>query len=368
MSVPQLDLRAQHAPLLPAMTEALARIVTTGQAIGGPMLEGFERGLAGYCEAHHAIGVSSGTDALLVALMALGVGPGDEVITSPFTFFATAGCIARVGARPVFVDIQPETFNIDPSKIEAAATPKTKAIIPVHLFGQTADMAPILAQARRRKLAVIEDAAQAIGARENGERAGAIGDVGCLSFYPSKNLSALGDAGACVTNRPDLAELIRMLRVHGEETRYHHTHVGGNFRLDAIQAAILGIKLPHLDAWTDARHELAARYTERLSGLPLDLPAEKPGKHHVFNQYTLRVRDGKREALKRHLAAHGIGHGVYYPVPLHLQACFASLGGKEGDFPEAERAAREVLSLPLFPELTPEQQDEAVNAVREFYA
>jgi dTDP-4-amino-4,6-dideoxygalactose transaminase len=367
MSVPLLDLSKQHAELMPEIRAVFERVVSTGQFIFGPYLESFEKDLAKYCGAADAVGVTSGTDALLVAMMALGIGPGDEVITSPFTFFATAGSIARLGAIPVFVDIQEDTFNLDPRKIEAAITDDTKAIMPVHLFGQTADMATILAIASEHGLKVVEDCAQAIGAKEAGRMAGAIGDVGCLSFYPTKNLAALGDAGACVTTDPALAKRIRMLRNHGMEPKYYHPAIGGNFRLDALKAGALGVKLPHLPRWTEARRRNAQRYRERLADLPVILPVEQRGKEHVFNQFTIRVPNGRREELRTHLHSRKIGHDVYYPVPLHLQECFAYLGHIKGDFPEAERATAEVLSLPVYPDLSDEQLNEVVTALREFF-
>lgn len=368
MAVPLLDLSRQHAALLPEFRAVFERTMASGQFILGPEVQAFESKLAACCQTKHALAISSGTDALLLALMALGIKPGDEVVTSPFTFFATAGSIARVGAVPVFVDIDPATFNIDPARIAAAITPRTRAIMPVHLFGQAAAMEPIMAFARERKLAVIEDAAQAIGSMRGGRPAGSIGDVGCLSFYPSKNLAALGDAGACTTNDTGLFERLRMMRVHGEETRYHHAFVGGNFRLDALQASWLAVKLPHLEGWASGRRANAERYRLELSGLPLGLPAEAAGAHHVFNQFTVRVTGGKRDALKKHLESRAIGAAIYYPVCLHMQECFAYLGKRAGDFPAAERAANEVLSLPIFPEMTPAQQGEVIAAVREFFA
>ncbi|MCX5660128.1 MAG: DegT/DnrJ/EryC1/StrS family aminotransferase [Planctomycetota bacterium] len=368
MTVPLLDLSQQHQSLLPELREAFEAMIVSGRFILGPHVEGFERKLADYCHARHAIGMSSGTDAILAALMALNIGPGDEVVTTPFTFFATAGCIARTGARPVFIDIEPTTFNLDPTLLAGALNARTKAIIPIHLFGQTADMGTIMRIARRAGVPVIEDAAQAIGARDGNDVAGAIGDMGCLSFYPSKNLSALGDAGACVTNNPEYNERLRIMRTHGEVSRYHHSYIGGNFRIDAIQASILSIKLPHLEKWTLARRANAKRYHELLEqDLPLVLPVEMPGRYHVYNQYTVRVPGGRRDELRRHLAAHGIGHEVYYPVPLHLQKCFEHLGHQVGDFPQSERAAQEVLSLPIFPELQRSQQDEVIRVIREFY-
>ncbi|MCC7192738.1 MAG: DegT/DnrJ/EryC1/StrS family aminotransferase [Phycisphaeraceae bacterium] len=368
MAVPLLDLSGQHAALLPEFRAVFERAVTSGQFILGPEVQAFEARLAAYCRTRHALAISSGTDALLLALMALDIKAGDEVITSPFTFFATAGCIARVGAVPVFVDIDPATFNIDPTKIAPAITPRTRAIMPVHLFGQVAEMEPIMKIARDRKLAVIEDAAQAIGSMRDGKIAGSIGEVGCLSFYPSKNLAALGDAGACTTNDTRLYERLRALRVHGEETRYHHSFIGGNFRLDALQASWLAVKLPHLDGWAAARRANAQRYQQSLAGLPLGLPTEAAGAHHVFNQFTIRVPGGRRDALKKHLDSRAIGAAIYYPLCLHMQKCFEYLGGRAGDFPIAEQAAAEVLSLPIFPEMTAAQQDEVIAAVREFFA
>ena len=368
MPVPLLNLGKQNAPLLPQMQQLFEHAVTSSGFVLGPQVEAFERDLAVFCGSRHAVGVSSGTDALLMALMALGIGPGDEVITSPFTFIATASCIIRIGATPVFVDIDPATFNIAPSKIEAAITAHTKAVIPVHLYGQMADMAPIMRTAKAHNLKVIEDAAQAIGAGDGPGRAGSIGDVGCLSFYPTKNLSALGDAGACTVNDPALASRLISLRVHGQEGRYRHTSIGGNFRIDALQAAVLGLKLQHLSGWTEARRALALRYAMLLGDTPLVLPTEGASKYHVYNQYTVRVPNDHREALREHLRKREIGHEVYYPTPLHLQPCFGELDIKAGDLPIAEQAANEVLSLPIDPCLTQPQQDEVAAAVCEFFA
>ena len=367
MSVPLLDLSYQNSPLLAELREAFDEAVNTSRFVLGSVVEGFERQLAGYCNASHAVGLSSGTDALLAALMALEIGPGDEVITTPFTFFATVGCIARLGATPVFVDIDPVSFNIDASSIESAITGKTKAIIPVHLFGQAADMAPILRVARDRDVKVIEDAAQAIGARDGDRLVGSIGDVGCLSFYPTKNLSAFGDAGACVTQDAEFAERIVSLRNHGQDAKYHHAWVGGNFRIDALQAAILAVKLRHLDGWTATRREAAGRYHQLLKDLPAVLPEAPSDKFHVYNQYTVRVPDDRRNALSDHLRAKGIGHEIYYPSSLHTQPCFVYLGAKEGDFPVAEQATREVISLPIYPGLTESQQEEVAAAICSFY-
>ncbi len=351
--IPLLDLAAQNHPLLPAFREAFDRVATRGQFILGPEVEAFEQAIAAYLGVKHAVGVSSGTDAVLVALMALGIGPGDEVITTPFSFFATAGCVARVGAVPVFVDVDPDTFNLDVSRVAQAITVRTRAIMPVHLFGQPCAMARLQAVACEHGLPIIEDAAQAIGARTAIGPVGGLGALGAFSFFPSKNLGAFGDAGLVTSNDEALAARVRLLRSHGAEPKYYNSAIGGNFRLDALQAAILAVKLPHLEVWAKGRAENAARYTEAFSaaGLraeQLTLPrAVEPG--HVWNQYT--IRSSRRDALRAHLTSAGIGHEIYYPVPLHRQTCFRTLGIDEGRFPEAERCAREALSLPLFPEL-----------------
>ncbi|NJL31283.1 MAG: DegT/DnrJ/EryC1/StrS family aminotransferase [Phycisphaerales bacterium] len=368
MAVPLLDLSAQHTPLLPEFRSALDGVLTSGKfVVPSPEIDRLEKSLGELCQTLPGVVMSSGTDALLAALMALSIGPGDEVITTPFTFFATAGCIARVGAKPVFVDIDPLTYNIDPLKIEAALTTRTKAIMPVHLFGLLADMPAINALAQKRGLKVIEDAAQAIGAGLGGKPACAWGDIGCLSFYPTKNLGALGDGGACVTHDPALDKLLRQFRLHGQSGEYQHDHIGGNFRLDAMQAALLNVKYAHLDEWTQARRERACRYHELLTGLPIGLPGTPEGYHHVYNQYTVRVPDGQRDELRKHLLARGIGCRVYYPLALHLQPCFAYLGYEQGSFPESERAMREVLSLPMYPELKADQQLEVASAVKSFF-
>ncbi len=368
MTVPLIDLSQQHQLLLPEMLQAFEQLVKSGRFILGPAVEHFEQSLAGYCKVRQTVGMSSGTDAILAALMAIDLKPGDEVITTPFTFFATAGCIARLGGVPVFVDIEPVSFNIAADQIEAALTPRTKAIMPVHLYGQMADMKAINALARKRGLKVIEDACQAIGAEDQGVESGASGDIGCFSFYPTKNLSALGDAGACSSNSPALLDRLRAIRQHGMTQRYHHPMIGGNFRLDALQAAILDIKLRHLNAWTDARRDNAARYNRELTGLPIQLPQELPGKKHVYNQFTIRVPAERREELRHHLSAKGIGHEVYYPTPLHLQPCFEYLGKKAGSFVESELAASEALSLPVFPEMTEAQQSQVIQVIRDFFA
>ena len=367
MSVPLIDSPQQHRPLLPQLREAFERLVASGGFILGPEVERFEAALAPVTGSQFALGLSSGTDALLIAMMALDIGPGDEVIVPPFTFFATAGCVARLGAKPVFVDVLPDSFNIDPARIEAAITPRTKAIIPVHLFGLPAEMTPILDIARRHQIHIIEDAAQAIGATDHGKAVGSFGEIACLSFYPTKNLSAMGDAGAVTTSDPALAKRLKSLRLHGSTVTYHHDEVGGNFRIDAFQASVLNIKLPHLPAYNTARRKNAHHYNAVLAGLPLVLPTEGKGKHHVYHQYTIRVPGGKRDALHTHLAERKIAHGIYYPIPLHLQKCFTSLGHKPGDFPVSELLASEVISLPIFPELTNAQLDEVTDAIKAFF-
>ena len=366
--VPLLDLRAQYESMRDDIDEAIRRVVESQHFILGPEVEALEREIADYCGTTHAVGVSSGTDALLVALMALGVGPGDEVITTPFTFFATAGTVARLGARTVFVDIEPDTFNIDAARIEAALSPRTKAIIPVHLFGRVADMDTVMRLAGSAGVAIIEDAAQAIGAYDAaGRRAGAIGDIGAFSFFPSKNLGAFGDAGMVTTSDESLARLMRQLRVHGMEPKYFHSMVGGNFRLDALQAAVLRVKLRRLDTWHDGRRRNAARYRELFAQAGIEqvtLPQDVPG--HIYNQFVIRVP--QRDALRDHLSARAIGTEIYYPLPLHMQACFAGLGYQEGDFPHAERAAREVLALPIYPELEDAALQRVVASIADFYA
>ncbi len=358
MKVPLLNLTGQYASIKPEIDRALARIVDSQRFVLGPEVRACEDAVAGHVGSAHGIGVSSGTDALLVALMAEDIGPGDEVVTTPLSFFATAGAISRVGAAPVFADIDPVTFNIDPALIEDRITGRTRAIIPVHLFGQMAEMAPIMEIARHHGLVVIEDAAQAIGARHDGRRAGSVGHYGCFSFFPTKNLGGYGDGGIVVTDDPARAEKLRALRVHGETARYYHRFVGGNFRLDALQAAVIRAKLPHLDRWTDARIANASLYHRLLDGLAtlhrdsLVLP-RVVSERHVFNQFVVRVAE--RDLVRERLEAAGVGTAVYYPLPLHLQECFAGLGYRRGDLPVSERAANEVLALPIFPELTTEQ-------------
>jgi dTDP-4-amino-4,6-dideoxygalactose transaminase len=378
MGVPLLDLKAHHEPLQKEIMDALEQVFRSQAFILGPEVTKLEERVASYSQTRYGIGVSSGTDALLLALMAIGVGHGDEVITTPYSFFATAGAVARLGAKPVLVDIDPKTYNIDPAKIRGAITSKTKAVIPVHLYGQCADMAPILDIAQRHNLKVIEDAAQAIGAEyRDGRRAGSMGTVGCLSFFPSKNLGCLGDGGMVVTNDPDLAERMRVLRVHGGKPKYYHKVIGGNFRIDTIQAAVLNVKLNYLDDWTRRRQENARRYETlfQQSGLvqkgkvrlPVPVYRDSGSKHyHIYNQFVLRV--DKRDDLMAFLKQNGIGTEIYYPVPFHLQECFRHLGHKEGDFPESERAANETLAIPIYPELTGTQQEEVVTATDKFYA
>ena len=364
-SVPLLDLQAQYGPLRDGILEAITRVCDSQRFILGPEVESLERELARYIGVADAVTMSSGTDAILATLMALGIGPGDEVVTPTFSFFATAGCVSRLGATPVFVDIDPITYNADPDAIRRAITPRTRAIMPVHLYGLVADMDAIAAFAAERGIPVIEDACQAIGARRGDRQAGAIGTAGCFSFFPSKNLGAFGDAGLVTTNDRALARELRLLRNHGAEPKYFHKRIGGNFRLDAIQAAVLRVKLPHLTAWSDARRANARRYDELFRNAGLDgrlgLPAEPAGSHHIFNQYVIRVAD--RDRVRERLTAQGIGTEIYYPVPFHLQECFAPLGYKAGDFPAAEEAAATVLAIPIYGELTLEQQRAVVSAV-----
>jgi dTDP-4-amino-4,6-dideoxygalactose transaminase len=357
-SVPLLDLQAQYLPIRDAVLDAITRVCDSQRFIMGPEVEGLERELAAMLGAREAVGVSSGTDALLAAMMAIGIGPGDEVITTTFSFFATGGCIARLGARPVFVDIDPVTYNIDPSALAAAVTPRTKAVLPVHLYGCSAEMAPIVDAAGRAGLAVIEDAAQAIGSLYHDRAVGSLGTFGCFSFFPSKNLGAFGDGGFVTTNDSALAHRLRLVRNHGAEPKYFHKFIGANFRLDALQAAVLRVKLPHLRAWTEARRRNADRYREFLAPLAaagkVVLPVEPDGCYHIYNQFVVRV--GERDRVKAALDAARIGNEIYYPVPFHLQACFAYLGYRKGDFPRAEEAADHTLALPIYGELTEAQQ------------
>ncbi len=363
MAVPLLDLVAQYDALRDEIRAAVDEVLETQRCIGGPKVEACEKAVAEYSGAAHGIGASSGTDAILNTLMSLRIGPGDEVVTTPFTFFATVGCIARTGATPVFVDIDPKTYNLDPAGIEAAVTERTRALMPVHLFGQMADMDPIMEIAGKHGLAVVEDAAQAIGAEYKGRRAGSVGTAGCFSFFPSKNLGAAGDGGMIVTSDDDLAKMCRMIRNHGGADKYRNLFVGGNFRLDPIQAAVVLVKLSHLEDWHRARQANAAYYDERFAHCDaVRTPYVEPHNRMIYNQYVLRV-PGKRDAVLEALAAAKVGHAVYYPTPVHLQECFKDLGHGRGDFPEAERAADEVLAIPVYPELSDAQKEEVVATV-----
>jgi dTDP-4-amino-4,6-dideoxygalactose transaminase len=385
-NVPLLDLKAQFAQIRAEVMPLIEQVCTTQQFILGENVRGFEEEIARYCGAPFAVGVSSGTDALLLAIMALGIGAGHEVITSPFTFFATAGTIARAGARPIFCDIDPVTFNMSPSAVQTfierdcvttgdglvnrATRGRVKAIIPVHLYGQSADMDGLMEIARRHGLKVIEDAAQAVGTEyKHGVRVGTIGDIGCFSFFPSKNLGAFGDAGLCTTKDPELAERMRVLRVHGGKPKYFHALIGGNFRIDELQAAVLRIKLKYLDSWTSGRQRNAAYYDRAFSAARLGsrviTPRATPGQRHIFNQYVIRVHE--RDALRKFLGEHGIGTEIYYPVPLDRQECFSYLGYAPGTFPESERAAAETLAIPIYPEMTDDQLGTVVARVAEYF-
>ena len=365
--VPMLDVNRQNEPLRDELLAAVAGVCDSGAFLHGPANRDLEAALADYCGAGHAVGCASGSDALLLALMALDIGPGDEVIVPSFTFFATASAVWRVGARPVFADICPDTFNIDPADVAARITPRTKAIIPVHLFGQCAEMWAINQLAAEHKLHVIEDAAQAIGATDGQRRVGALGTIGAFSFYPTKNLGGCGDGGLMTTNDAKLAERLRILRDHGAHPRYYHHEVGINSRLDAIQAAMLLVKLPHLDDWAAARERHAERYNEAFARTPgITTPQVAGGVTTVWNQYTIRVPSGRRDALRDHLTERKIGCAIYYPVPLHLQKCFASLGGQPADLPHTEQAANEVVSLPVYPELKRSEQDRVIEEVSRF--
>ncbi len=385
MNVPLLDLKAQYLAVKADVDAAVAEVMESQHFILGPKVEQCEKAIAQYCRCSYAVGVSSGSDALLACLMAEGIGPGDEVITTPYTFFATSGAIVRVGATPVFVDIDPVTYNLNSSEIPSKVSERTRAIVPVHLYGQMADMDAVMKVAEKNGLIVIEDAAQAIGAEHNGWRAGTVGHYGCFSFFPSKNLGAAGDAGMIVTNDPQRAEKLMCLRVHGSKPKYHHKFIGGNFRLDAIQAAIVLAKLRYLDDWTAARQRNAKRYEQLFLELGLEIadtsaPASgrfvKGSPHnflpkvvtdrHIFNQYVIRV--SPRDRLKAALQQNGVGTGVYYPMPLHLQECFAYLGYEVGAFPESESAAKETLALPVHPHLTEQQAHYVVQCIRDFFA
>ena len=369
LRVPLLDLQAQHATIREEVLAEVTRVIDAQSFILGPEVERLEQACRSYCGTAHAIGCASGSDALRLALMALGVGPGDEVATVPYSFFATVSSIALVGARAVLVDIDPVTFNMDPQRLEDTLKrhPKVKAVIPVHLFGAAADMDPILAAATSRGIPVVEDAAQAIGAEHNGRRCGSLGRIGCFSFYPSKNLGGYGDGGLLTTDDPALDQRLRALRVHGGLTKYVHEWVGLNSRLDALQATVLAVKLRHLDAWTAARRANAERYGQLLSGVPVTLPAAAPcSTRHIYNQYV--IRSERRDELQAFLRERGIGSDIYYPIPLHLQRCFADLGYQAGDFPESEKAALESLALPVYPELPAESLEWVCRSVADFHA
>ncbi|MCP4049325.1 MAG: DegT/DnrJ/EryC1/StrS family aminotransferase [bacterium] len=364
-SVPLLDLNAQYKPIEDEIIQALKEVVVSKKFIMGPEIEALEKNIADYCQCKYAVGVSSGTDALIISLMAMGIGYGDEVITTPFTFFATAGSIVRVGATPVFVDIDPDTFNINPDLIEEKITKKTKAIIPVHLFGQMADMDRVNDIAERHNLFVIEDAAQAIGSNYlsrdgNTRSAGSVGDTGCFSFFPSKNLGCCGDGGIVTTNSSDIAEKLKLLRNHGAKQRYYHDFSGGNFRLDSMQAAVLLVKLRFLEGHHKGRQTNADYYNEKL-GSSVVIPYVKDGFRMIYNQYTIRLKN--RDKLQKQLIDNNVGNAVYYPVPLHLQKCFEEHGYKKGSFPEAEKVSEEVISIPVYAELTRDQQDYVIDSI-----
>ena len=377
MNVPLLDLSYQHQPIREDIASAISRVVDSNAFILGKEVSKLEKQIADYCGVDFAIGVSSGTDALLISLMAIGIGPGDEVITTPYTFFATVGCIARLGAKPVFVDIDPATYNIDPGKIEEKITSKTKAILPVHLYGQCADSAAISSTAKKHNLYVVEDAAQAIGTQyRDGRKAGNLGDLGCFSFFPTKNLGCFGDGGMVVTNHPEMNERVRILRVHGSKPKYYHKLIGGNFRLDSLQAAVLNVKFPCLEDWNRQRRENALSYealfkencstqTQKIQLPQAVYSGSGVPNHHTYNQFVIRVSE--RDALREYLREKDIGTEVYYPLPLHFQQCFRYLGHKEGDFPESEIAAKSTLALPIFPGLKPEQQEYVVKQIKTFF-
>jgi dTDP-4-amino-4,6-dideoxygalactose transaminase len=371
IKVPLLDLQAQYETIRDEVRTAVDRVFDSQQFVLGAEVGSLEEEIARYSQTKFAIGCASGSDAVLLALMSCGVGAGDEVITTPFSFFATAGAIARLGARPVFADIDERTFNLNPALVEAALTERTKAIMPVHLYGQCAEMNPLIELSQSRGIPIIEDAAQAIGAEDRGRRAGSMGTIGCFSFYPSKNLGGAGDGGMLVTNDLDHGRRLHMLRVHGEETKYHHRLVGINSRLDSLQAAVLRVKLPHLDAWSTERQRKAQQYELMFvdAGLSeqIEAPFVRSNTRHIFHQFVVRVRGGRRDALREHLRECGVGTDVYYPVPLHLQECFAYLGYQEGDLPVGELAAKETLALPVYPELTDEQQDYVVSSIAKFF-
>ncbi|MHC4119209.1 MAG: DegT/DnrJ/EryC1/StrS family aminotransferase [Planctomycetota bacterium] len=364
MQVPLLDLKAQYAAIRTDVLAAVSEVLESQQCIGGPKVTELEGKIAAASDCKFAIGASSGTDAILNSLMSLDIGIGDEVITTPFTFFATVGCIVRTGAKPVFVDIDPKTYNIDPALVEQAVTEKTKAIVPVHLFGQMADMDPIMEIADRHDLAVIEDAAQSITSTYKGRKAGSTGTVGCFSFFPSKNLGGAGDGGMIVTSNEQLHERVKIMRNHGSSPKYYHRFVGGNFRLDPIQAAVLLVKLVNLDNWSEARRRNAAFYNEKFADTIVETPYIHPDCVSIYNQYVIRVP--KRDELAARLRENGIGCETYYPHPMHLQECFKDQGYEAGDYPQAERASREVLAIPIYPELTDEMKDCVVETILSF--
>ena len=364
MNVPLLDLKAQYETIRPDLDAAVRGVLETARFIGGPEVSGLEQEVARYSQCAHAVGCASGTDALLLALWALGIGPGDEVVTSAYSFFASAGVITNNGATPVFVDIDPRTYNLDPLKLEAAFTPRTKAVVAVSLYGQCCDVPAIKAVCDRHQAFLVEDAAQSIGSEWEGRRSGSMSDFGCFSFFPSKNLGGAGDGGMVVTQSQELADRVKLLREHGSKPKYYHAIVGTNSRLDALQAAILRVKLRHLDRWSEGRARNAALYNGLFEGSRVVRPHHDPRTRHIYNQYVIRVP--KRDELRTFLSERTIGNEVYYPVPLHLQKCFASLGYKEGDMPNAEAAARETVALPIYPELTEEQIRYVAATVREF--
>ncbi len=364
MKVPLLDLKAQYVTIEDEITRAINEVCKSSQFVLGPFVKKFEEEIAKYCEAKWAIGVASGTDALTLSLEAIGIKPGDEVITTPYTFFATAGTISRLKAIPVFVDIEPKTYNINPELIEEKITKKTKAIIPVHLYGQCADMDKIMGIANKYNLRVIEDAAQALGAKYKGKCAGTIGDLGCFSFFPSKNLGGFGDGGMVITDNEELAQEISILRVHGSKPKYYHSIVGYNSRLDALQAAVLSVKLKYLETWIKKRQVHAALYNQVFKDTGIITPFVEEHNFHVYNQYIIRVKN--RDEMKEYLEQKGIGTEIYYPLPLHLQECYKYLGYHESDFPESEGAAKETLSIPVYPELTEDQQREVAQHIKDF--
>jgi len=377
-NVPLLDLKAQYATIKGEIQEALDRVIESQHFINGPEVEALENEVAAYSQCAYGIGVSSGTDALLVALMALCLEDGDEVITTPYTFVATMTAPIRLGAKPVLVDIDPQTFDLDPNRVEDAVTSRTRALLPVHLFGQMAEMDPLLRISQKHGFPIIEDAAQAIGSEYHTRRAGSLGSLGCFSFFPSKNLGGFGDGGMLTANDPDLAQQVKLLRNHGQSPKYHCKVVSGNFRLDELQAAVLRVKLRHLDDWTGARQRNAQTYrrlfteaelivesSEQLDGWGVVLPPEAPDRRHIYNQFV--IRSGRRDELKAHLTQHGIGNEIYYPVPMHLQESFAFLGYHAGDFPNSEKAASQSLALPIYPELTEAMQTQVVETILDFY-